>query len=110
MNSFAWLSIAILAEVIATSALKTTEGFTRLVPSLVCVAGYCIAFYGLSIALRTISVGVAYAIWSGVGIVLVSLVGLIWFKQYLDFPAFIGIALILAGVMVINVFSNTVRP
>jgi small multidrug resistance pump len=107
MNNLTWLSVAILAEVIATSALKTTEGFTRLIPSLVCIVGYGIAFYGLSQALRTIPTGVAYAIWSGVGMVLVSVVAWIWFKQHLDAPALIGMALILAGVIVVNVFSKT---
>jgi small multidrug resistance pump len=107
MNSLTWLGIAILAEVIATSALKTTEGFTRLIPSLVCITGYGIAFYGLSIALRTIPTGVAYAIWSGVGLVLVSVVAWIWFKQHLDAPALLGMGLILAGVIVVNVFSKT---
>jgi small multidrug resistance pump len=108
MNSFTWLSIAILAEVIATSTLKTTEGFSRLIPSLVCIAGYGVAFYGLSMALRTIPTGIAYAIWSGVGIVLVSLVAWIWFKQHLDAAALIGMTLILAGVIIVNVFSKTV--
>lgn len=107
MSNLTWLGIAILAEVIATSALKTTEGFSRLGPSLVCIGGYAIAFYGLSLALRTIPTGVAYAIWSGVGIVLVSLVAWVWFKQHLDLPALFGIALILAGVLVINVFSKS---
>lgn len=109
MNSFAALGIAIVAEVIATSALKASEGFSRLGPSLICVLGYGIAFYGLSLALRTISTGVAYAIWSGVGIVLISIVGWVWFKQRLDLPAVLGMSLIVAGVIVVNVFSKTVR-
>ncbi|AQD99995.1 DMT family transporter [Bordetella pertussis] len=108
MNSWIHLSMAIVAEIIATSALKSSEGFTRLLPSLVTVAGYAIAFYFLALTLRVIPVGVAYAIWSGVGIVLISLVGALLFKQHLDLSAIIGIALILAGVVVMNVFSKSV--
>lgn len=86
MNSWIHLSMAIVAEIIATSALKSSEGFTRLLPSLVTVAGYAIAFYFLALTLRVIPVGVAYAIWSGVGIVLISLVSWLWFGQKLDAP------------------------
>lgn len=107
MNNFGWLSVAIIAEVIATSALKASDGFSRRVPSLICIVGYGIAFYALSFALRTIPTGVAYAIWSGVGMVLISIVGWFLFKQHLDFAALAGMALILAGVIVINVFSKT---
>ena len=101
------LSIAIVAEVIATSALKAAEGFTRLGPSLVVIAGYGIAFYFLSLALRGIPVGVAYAVWSGVGIVLISVIGWLAFGQALDAAAIFGIGLIMAGVIVLNVFSRT---
>ena len=103
-----YLGIAIVAEILATSALKSAEGFTRLVPSLVTVAGYAVAFYFLALTLRDIPVGIAYAIWSGVGIVLISLVGVLFFKQHLDGPAILGIALIIAGVVVMNVFSKSV--
>ena len=102
-----YLAVAIVAEVIATSALKASEGFSRLVPSLVVVAGYGIAFFCLSLTLRTIPVGIVYAIWSGVGIVLIALAGYFVFGQVLDAPALIGMGLIVAGVLVINLFSRT---
>jgi small multidrug resistance pump len=101
-----FLSIAIVAEVIATSALKAADGFTRLGPSLVVIAGYGVAFYFLSLALRGIPVGVAYAVWSGVGIVLISVIGWLVFGQTLDAAAVFGIGLIMAGVVVLNVFSR----
>jgi small multidrug resistance pump len=104
--SYLYLAIAILAEVIGTSALKATEGFTRLAPSVVVAIGYGVSFYFLALALRTIPVGVAYAIWSGVGIALITLIGWIVFKQALDAPALAGIALIVAGVVVIQVYSR----
>lgn len=100
------LLIAIVAEVGATSALKASEGFSRLVPSLVTVAGYAVAFFFLALTLRTIPMGIAYAVWSGVGIVLISLVGWLVFRQSLDAPALVGLALIVAGVVVINAFSD----
>lgn len=103
-----YLTIAIVSEVIATSALKAAEGFTRWVPSLIVVAGYASAFYFLALTLRVIPLGVAYAVWSGAGIVLISLAGWIIYRQSLDLPAVIGIALILAGVVVLNVFSRAV--
>ena len=102
-----YLAFAIVAEVAATSALKASEGFTRLGPSVLVVVGYGVAFFLLSLTLRTISVGVAYAIWSGAGIVLVSVVGLVLFKQRLDGPAMLGMGLIVAGVAVIQLFSKT---
>ena len=102
-----YLAVAIVSEVIATSALKSSESFTKLYPSLVVVIGYGMAFYFLSMTLRTIPVGIAYAVWSGVGIVLVSLVGWIIYGQRLDAAAFAGIALIAAGVVVLNVFSKS---
>ncbi|MFB9864445.1 DMT family transporter [Rufibacter immobilis] len=103
---FLYLFIAILSEVIATSALKASEQFTKPVHSVIVVLGYGAAFYFLSLCLKTIPMGIAYAIWSGVGIVLVTLVGVVVYKQTPDLPAVIGIALILAGVLVINVFSR----
>ena len=106
MNKWLVLGIAILAETIATSAMKSSDGFTRLLPSIVVVIGYGIAFYFLSMTLKVIPVGIAYAIWSGVGIVLISLAGWIWFGQTLDAPALIGMAMIIGGVVVMNVFST----
>jgi small multidrug resistance pump len=96
------LAIAILAEVIGTSALKATRGFTRLGPSLVVVLSYAVAFYFLSLALQAIPVGVAYAVWSGVGIALITLIGWVAYRQRLDAPALAGIALIVLGVVVLN--------
>lgn len=101
------LAIAIVAEVIATSALKAAAGFTRPLPSLVVVAGYGLAFYFLSLTLRVIPMGVAYAVWSAVGIALVSLIGWLVYDQRLDGPALLGMGLIVAGVAVIQLFSRT---
>jgi len=98
-----YLAIAIVCEVIATSALKASEGFTRLVPSVVVVLGYVVAFYCLSLTLRSIAVGIVYAIWSGVGIVLISLVGWLVFGQTLSWAAVLGMVLITAGVIILNV-------
>ncbi|PTQ78852.1 small multidrug resistance pump [Nitrosomonas oligotropha] len=108
MQQWIFLAVAIVSEVIATSFLKSAEGFTRLWPSLIVVIGYLLAFYLLSLTLKTIPVGVAYAIWSGVGIVLIALSGWLFLGQLLDTPALIGLALIIAGVAVISVFSRTV--
>ncbi len=105
---FVYLSIAIVAEVIGTSALKSSEEFSKLGPSLIVVAGYGVAFYCLSLVLRTVPIGVTYAIWSGVGIVLIAIVGALFFKQVPDTPAMIGMGLIIAGVIVMNVFSKTI--
>lgn len=107
MKPWLILSLAILTEVIATSALKASDGFTRFWPSLVVVLGYGTAFFCLSITLRSIPVGVAYAIWSGLGVVLIALVAWLLFGQKLDLPALIGMALIVAGVLVMNLFSST---
>ena len=104
---YLYLAIAIAAEVIATSALKASDGFTRPGPSLVVAAGYAIAFYFLSLVLKTVPVGVAYAIWSGAGIVLIALIGWAVLKQPLDLPALAGIGLIVAGVAVIQLFSKS---
>jgi small multidrug resistance pump len=104
-----WLQLllAIAFETVATTALKASDGFTRLWPSLLCVAGYSCSFYLLALALRTIPVGVAYAIWSGVGVVLISAVGVVLFKQRLDSAALVGIGLIVCGVVVLNLFSSS---
>jgi len=104
--TYVYLLTAIVFEVIATSALKAADGFTRLGPSLIVVAGYAAAFFFLSLTLRTLPVGVVYAIWSGLGIVLISIAGWVLYRQMLDAPAVIGMALIVAGVIVINVFSK----
>ena len=106
MSPYLYLLIAIVAEVIATSALKASEGFSKLVPSLVVVAGYAVAFDLLSLTLRSIPVGIAYAVWSGLGVVLIALVGWLVFGQRLDAPALAGMALIVAGVLVMNLFSK----
>lgn len=105
---YVYLLIAIVAEVIATSALKTAHEFTKLVPSFVVIIGYVIAFYFLSLSLRNIPLGVAYAIWSGLGICLVALVGYFYYKQALDAAAIIGIFMIVLGVITIQVFSKSI--
>ncbi len=106
MNNYLFLALAILAEAVATTALKMSEQFTRLLPSAVVVVGYAAAFYFLSLSLRTIPVGVAYAVWSAVGIVLITVVGAVMFRQVPDLPAIAGMLLIIAGVVVINLFSK----
>jgi small multidrug resistance pump len=106
MNQYAILSMAIMCEVIATTALKASSGFTRLWPSVIVVVGYGAAFYFFSLTLRTIPIGIAYAIWAGFGIVLVALSGAIFFHQKMDVPAMVGIALIIAGAAVINLLSK----
>jgi small multidrug resistance pump len=100
-----YLSIAILAEVIATSSLKAAEGFSRLIPSLIVVFGYGTAFYFLSLTLRTMQVGTAYAIWSGVGTVIISIVAWLLYNQKLDAPSILGMALIISGVIIIKFLS-----
>ena len=105
--SYLYLTAAIVSEVIGTSALKASNEFTRLVPTLIMLAAFLSAFYFLTLTLRTIPVGVAYAIWSGVGIVLISVVARVLFGQKLDPPALIGMGLIVAGVLVINLFSRS---
>ena len=107
MAPYVALGLAIVAEVIATSALKASAGFTRLGPSAIVVLGYGAAFYCLSLTLQSLSVGVAYAIWSGLGIVLVTAVSYVLYRQSIDLPALIGMALIVAGVAVIQLFSKT---
>lgn len=105
--SYLYLGIAIFAEIIATSLLKASEGFTRFVPTVILGVGYLVAFYCLSMALKEIPTGIAYAIWSGVGIVLVALIAWIFQGQRLDLPAMIGMGLIIVGVLVMNLFSTT---
>ncbi|MBK5050411.1 multidrug efflux SMR transporter [Burkholderia sp. R-69927] len=106
MPPYALLAIAIVAEVIATSAMRASEGFSRLLPATVVVIGYGIAFYCLSLTLKTIPVGIVYAVWSGAGIVLITLVAVVLYRQVPDLPAVIGLGLIIAGVAVLNMFSK----
>lgn len=107
-RSYAFLLAAIVAEVIATTALARSESFTRLVPSSIAVVGYVVAFWLLSFTIRVMPTGVVYAIWSGMGIVLITAVAWIWYRQSLDLAALIGLGLIVAGVLVINLFSRSV--
>jgi len=106
--TYLYLFVAIIFEVVATTALKQADGFTRLAPSLVTILGYALAFYFLALTLRTMPVGIVYAIWSGAGIILITAIGWILFRQALDLPALVGMGLILAGVLVINLFSRSV--
>ncbi|MCL1992977.1 MAG: multidrug efflux SMR transporter [Spirochaetes bacterium] len=103
-----FLAIAIISESIATNSLKASIGFTRLVPSIIAIAGYISVLFFLSLSLRSIPVGVAYAIWSGVGIILIALVSWIYHKQILDTPAIIGIGFIIVGIVIMNVFSKNI--
>jgi len=105
---YLFLFLAIISEVIGTTALNASQQFTRLVPSLITVAGYGLAFYFFSFSLKAIPMGVAYAIWGGVGIVLVTLIGFFYLKQRLDLPALAGIGLIVLGVLVMQLFSKTI--
>ena len=107
--AYLYLAIAILAEVAATSALKASEGFTRLVPSLIVVFGYGLAFYFLSLVLKSIPLGITYAVWAGLGVVLVAIAGIFLYKQVPDLPAIIDMALIVTGVAVIHLFSKNVQ-
>jgi small multidrug resistance pump len=104
---YLWLVLAIVAETVGTTALQASQQFTRLVPSLLVVAGYGTAFYLLSLVLKIMPVGVVYAVWSGLGVISIAIIGRVVFGQRLDAPALIGIALILAGVLVIHLFSRT---
>ena len=106
MTTYIYLATAIVAEVIATSALKSSAGFSKLLPSIVVVAGYGTAFYFLSLTLRTMPIGIVYAVWSGVGVALISVIGWLVFKQSMDLAAIIGITLIVLGVVILNVFSK----
>ncbi len=106
MSNWLFLGLAIFSEVLATSFLKSSEGFTKLWPSVIVFAGYMLAFYFLSLTLETIPIGVAYAIWSGVGVASITLVSVIAFDQKIDFSAIVGIGLIIIGVIVLRVFSD----
>lgn len=107
MQQWIYLSIAIVSEVIATSALKASEGFSRFWPSVIVAVGYITSFYFLSLTLKTVPVGVAYAIWSGVGVALITLIAWFQFRQSLDVPAIAGLSLIVLGVIVLNLFSKS---
>ena len=109
MPVYAFLAIAIVSEVIGTLSLKASEGFTRLWPSLLVVIAYSLAFYFLSLTLKSIPVGIAYAVWAGIGVTLVTLIGWLLFGQKLDMAALLGMGLIMAGVIVLNLFSNTTQ-
>lgn len=108
MSKWLLLSAAIVAEVFGTSFLKASEGFSKFWPSVAVIVGYVIAFYFLALTLKYIPVGIAYAIWAGVGVVLIALIGWVVFGQKLDLPAMLGISLIIAGVIILNVFSGSV--
>lgn len=107
MNTWIILIVAVFGEVVATTSLKLSEGFTKLLPSVVVVIGYGIAFYCLSLTLKSIPLGIAYAVWSGLGIVTVSILGWLLFGQKLDFWAILGMLLIVSGVVVLNLLSKT---
>ena len=107
MNNWVYLGLAIVSEVLATASLKSTEGFTRLVPSIVVLVGYSAAFYFLSLTLDTIPIGVAYAVWSGVGVATITLVSFVLYDQKIDVAGLVGISLIVAGVVVLRLFSET---
>ncbi|WP_456441865.1 DMT family transporter [Caldithrix abyssi] len=106
MKAYGILAVAILAEVAATSALRATEGFTRVLPTLVVIVGYGVAFYCLTIVVKTIPIGVAYAIWTGMGIVLVSAAAIFLYGQKPDVPALVGMGLIVIGTIVLMLFSR----
>ena len=108
MKTFGILFLAILSEVIATTALKFSEGFTKLIPSLVVVAGYGLSFYLLSVTLKVMPLGVAYAIWSGVGLILTVIAGMILFRESLDWARVAGVLLIIAGIIFVNVISPSI--
>ncbi|HEX7673688.1 MAG TPA: multidrug efflux SMR transporter [Bdellovibrio sp.] len=103
---YLFLALSIISETIATTSLKASAGFTKLVPSILVIVGYGVAFLCMSIVMKSMPVGIVYAIWSGIGIVLVSVMSYFWYKQTLDLPAIIGMVLIIAGVAVINLFSK----
>jgi small multidrug resistance pump len=106
--AYIYLAIAIIAEVASTSALKASDEFTKLIPSLIVIVGYGASFYLLTLVLRTIPVAITYAVWSGAGIVLVAIIGVILYKQIPDIPAVIGMGLIVAGISIINVYSKAI--
>lgn len=108
IQPYLYLGVAVVFEVIGTSAMKASDSFTRLIPTLIVAVAYTASFAFLALTLRTIPIGIAYALWSGIGIVLIAAVGWFWFKQSLDTPALVGLGLIIAGVIVVNAFSKSV--
>ena len=104
-----YLIIAIITEVIATSALKESEGFTKAIPSLIVIIGYSMTFYFMSLVLREMSIGITYAIWSGMGILLITTIGYFRYNQMLDVPAVLGMSFIALGIIILRVFSNSVN-
>ncbi|UWQ16526.1 multidrug efflux SMR transporter [Jannaschia sp. M317] len=102
-----YLVLAILTETVGTTALKASDGFSRLAPSVVVVVAYAASFWLLALVLKTVPVGIAYAIWSGLGIAFIAVIGWVWFGERLDTPALIGLGLIIAGIIVMQVFSGT---
>lgn len=109
VTTYGLLVVAILAETFATSSLNASQQFTKLVPTLCSIIGYVVSFYTFSHVVKVMPVGIGYVIWCALGIVLISVVGVVYFKQQLDLPAYIGLGLIIAGVVVINVFSSSVK-
>lgn len=107
--SYLYLTLAIIAEVIATSSLRATEEFTKPVPTLIMVVGYGVAFYFMTLTLRSLPLGITYAVWSGLGIVLISIIGIIFYNEKLDLAATLGMSLIILGVVVIHLFSKTIK-
>ncbi len=107
--AYLYLFFAIIAEVIATSALKASDGFTKVYPTMIVVIGYALAFYMLTLVLKTIPIGITYAIWSGFGIVLLAIVGMLFYKEIPDTPAIIGMGLIIVGIVIIHLFSDSVK-
>ncbi|MDD5393059.1 MAG: multidrug efflux SMR transporter [Thiothrix sp.] len=107
--SYLYLAFAIIAEVIATSSLRATEEFTKPIPTLIMVAGYGLAFYFMTLALRTLPLGFTYAVWSGLGIILISIIGIIFYDERLDLAATLGMTMIIIGVLIIHLFSKTVK-
>jgi small multidrug resistance pump len=108
MMTYLYLILAIASEVIGTSALQASNQLSRVAPVLIMIAAYACAFFFLTQTLRTLPIGIAYAIWSGLGVVAIAVIGVVWFKQALDWPAVVGMSMIVAGVLVIHLFSRTV--
>lgn len=108
--TYIYLALAIIAEVIGTSALKSSAEFTALIPSIIVILGYGASFYFMTLVLRMLPIGITYAVWSGAGIVLLAIIGYVIYGQSLDLPAIVGMTMIIAGVMVIHLFSNVSQP
>jgi len=107
--TYLFLALAIIAEVIATTSLKATEEFTKIVPTIIMIVAYLVSFYFMTLVLKFIPLGITYAIWSGIGIVLVAIVGAWRFKEIPDLPSILGMGLIISGVVVIHVFSKNMN-